>query len=190
MMRDSRYQFSANAKASSRPLALVFIVLLIGVASAGFQQPAAPTAATPPSIKARVAAIMDATIRQSNWVLPDGTQVTTPAPPDPDSLAAIQSIGENAIPVLGEYLWSANDRESALAMRFLYAIGGGKIVPPLAKAAREYPSPGRRKLALLWLSKAPWKVAAPVFQDVIEHDRDPQARKVATDIVSSHERPE
>src|SRR5260370_41957133 len=101
MMRDSRYQFSANAKASSRPLALVFIVLLIGVASAGLQQPAAPTAATPPSIKARVATIMDAPIRQSNWVLPDGTQVTTPAPPEPYSLPPFRSIREHAVPELG-----------------------------------------------------------------------------------------
>jgi hypothetical protein len=116
----------------------------------------------------------------------EGGVATIPVPPDPESLTAIRALGDQAIPVLEDYLWSASDRESSLAMRFLGAIGGRKIVGPLAKVAREYSSPGRRKTALLWLSQTPWDLAAPVLKNAMERDPNPKVRKAASDLLLSH----
>jgi hypothetical protein len=88
---------------------------------------------------------------------------------------------------LEPYLSSKNDRESDLALRFLAAIGTRESEQRLAKFAQAHPSPGRRRMALLWLSQAHWDIALPVLKEARDHDPDAGVRKQAAEILAAHE---
>jgi hypothetical protein len=117
-------------------------------------------------------------------VTTEGVKFQTCSPPSKESLAAVKRMGERAIPILKQYLWSQDSCESRVAMRLLGSLGSKSVVAPLAEVARKHPIAGRRMLALRWLSSAPWESVSPVLQESAERDPDPSVRNVARKILT------
>jgi hypothetical protein len=139
------------------------------------------------SIEARrIAEIMHETVREGIGATPEGIRFSESVPPSNDAVAEIKRMGEKAVPILTGYLWSKDDRESALAMRFLGSLGGSRMIKPLADVARSSPSPERRTLALQWLTTAPWADVSQTVTEVSERDADPGVRRRAKEIIAAH----
>ena len=90
------------------------------------------------------------------------------------------------MPILEEYLWPGDNRAGELALRFLGLLGGSQIVEPLKRVVEKSDSPGRRELALRWLTQAPWDLAAPIIRTAAETDADAQVRGVARDLLANY----
>lgn len=150
------------------------------------EQSATSTVLTQEDVRKKVATAVHGTLQQGSGATADGIKYSTYLPPSAESLAVIQRLGDKAVPVLAEFLWSEDGRESWAAMRFLGALGGARIVKPLSDVARRHPESGRRMLALRWLATAPWDLAFPVLQEAADRDPDPALRKVAKDLILKH----
>jgi hypothetical protein len=137
-------------------------------------------------IRAQVTDAIRESLQEGSGVTADGLRYSTYLPPSTQSLAAVQRLGDKAIPILSEFLWSKDDRESWTAMRFLGSLGGARIVKPFGAIARRHPSAGRRKLALTWLATGPWELASPILQAAATEDLDPAVRKTANDLLQRH----
>jgi len=132
-----------------------------------------------------VSAIQDA-LQQGSGTTTDGVKFSTYLPPSEESIVAVQRLGDRAIPILAEFLWSKDDRECWVVIRLLGSLGGARIVPPLEEVARKYPAPRRRILAIRRQSSAPWEIASPIIRESAEHDPDSGVRKTAKDILGKH----
>ena len=141
-------------------------------------------------IRNRIAIIFDETFKQGETQieLRDHSVVTarTFMPPTNEHVEEIRRYGDEAIPILSEYLNQGNGWEKYLAMRFLGSIGGKGIIDPLRGAALHDPSPSFRETALLWLSAAQWDLAAPIIRHAAKKDSSPEVRKQAQEILRKH----
>ena len=107
-------------------------------------------------------------------------------PPAAEHVDEIRRYGDDAIPILAEYLNAGNGFEKYLAMRFLGSIGGGGVVEPLRKVALGEDSSSLRLVALLWLTETPWDVASPIIRQVAENDVSVEVREKAKEILAQH----
>jgi hypothetical protein len=135
------------------------------------------------AIRERISAIIRETVKQGEGTTVDGVKFTTRVPPSDENVEEIKRFGDKAVPVLDEYFWSKDGFEGVLALRFLGLLGGGRIVEPLKRVVEKSDSPTLRELALLWLTQAPWDLAAPVIRNVAETDPDAKLRGVARDLL-------
>ena len=126
------------------------------------------------------------TVQEGKGVTPEGIKYRTRVPPSNEAVEEVRGFGDKAIPVLTEYLWSRDTDESAVAMRFLGALGGKRIVAPLRQVIRQHPSPAARISAMRWLREVPCELAAPVLREAAERDSDPSVRRKARDLLSAH----
>jgi hypothetical protein len=72
-------------------------------------------------------------------------------------------------------------------MRLMGALGGKRIIAPLKKVALYDPSARKREYALRWITQGPWDLASQVITQAAENDQDANVRKVARELLSSHE---
>ncbi len=141
------------------------------------------------SMRTRIATIFQETLKSGETkVESNGLVVTarTLFPPSTEHVDEIRRYGEEAIPILTEYLVSENGFEKYTAMRFLDAIGGPSIIGPLAGVALGDPSPSFRSTALRWLSVARWDLAAPIIRQAAENDSSPEVCQQAQEILAQH----
>jgi hypothetical protein len=135
------------------------------------------------AMRERISAIIRETIKQGEGTTVDGVKFTTRVPPSDENVEEIKRFGDKAVPVLEEYFWSKDGFDGVLALRFLGLLGGSRIVEPLKRVVEKSDSPTLRELALLWLTQAPWDLAAPVIRNVAETDPDAKLRGVARDLL-------
>jgi len=141
-------------------------------------------------LRERIATIFEETLKQGearievkphSWVT-----VTTFIPPTNEHVEEIRRYGDDAVPILSDYLDRGKGFEKYLAMRFLGSIGGKSIIAPLRKVALDDPSPSFRSTALLWLRAARWDLAAPIFRQAAKKDSSPEVRRQAQAILAQH----
>jgi hypothetical protein len=130
-------------------------------------------------IRKRIASMMDYILKRAETVTPDGIKVQIVARPSNEEIEEIKSYGDDAVPVLSEYLSAEDSRQKLLALRFLGILGGGRIIEPLEKVIRSDPSPSTRETALIWLAEAPWDLASPIIQQAAQNDPDAAVRQTA-----------
>jgi hypothetical protein len=141
-------------------------------------------------MRERIATIFRETLKRGEAIIElNGRQVTsrTFVPPLTEHVDEIKRYGDDAIPILAEYLNSGSGFEKYLAMRFLGSIGGSGVVEPLRKVALGDASPSFRMVALLWLTETPWDLASPIIRQVVEKDTSPEVRAKAKEILAQHE---
>ena len=106
--------------------------------------------------------------------------------PSNDDDDKIKRYGEDAVPIVQEYLKAKDVRERSLAIRLLGVIGGKAIVAPL-RTVIQNDSPSMRRLALTWLAAgAPWEDAYPILRDASEKDPEPSVRNEAQGLLNTH----
>lgn len=141
-------------------------------------------------MRERISIIFRETLKQGEHSikLNGGRQVTslTPVPPPSWCVDEIRRYGDDAIPILAEYLSSDSGFEKHLAMRFLGLIGGRGVVEPLRKVALDDASSSFRLTALLWLSVASWDLASPIIRHSADNDCSPEVREKAKEILLQH----
>jgi hypothetical protein len=138
-------------------------------------------------LRDRIATIFRETIKSGEARIEFNGQTitaTTFMPPSNEHVEEIRKYGDEAIPILSEYLNRQTGFEKYHAMRFLSAIGGKNIIEPLGRVALHDPSPSFRTYALLWLSAARWDLAAPIIRQAARKDRSPEVRKQAQAILA------
>lgn len=139
-------------------------------------------------VRERIAVLMAYIIKKGEGVASDGVAVWMPylARPSNEDIEEIKRYGDDAVPILSEYLTAGGEREKSLAMRFLGVLGGSRIVEPLRKVILHETSPLLRELALRWLTTAPWEMVSPIIKEAMESDADPQVREAAKNILTSY----
>ena len=157
--------------------------------AACYQAPASRINDRSAQVTLNVNTIFKKTLEESRSILPNGTRVSHPAVPSAPALAEMQRIGAAGVPALNEHLWSTDDFESGLAMRFLSAIGGNQAMAALCKLAREHPRPARRRKAILWLAPVSSEQVRAALQDIATHDPSPEVRQAASKALSSSSSP-
>ena len=142
--------------------ALTWVIIIVVAAGLLVSRSNAQTQSAKTSdriIRERIATIFRDTLKRGDTQIElDGHSVVTAhtfIPPATEYIEEIRRYGEEAIPVLTEYLDRGSGFEKYLAMRFLGSIGGKSIIDPLRRVALDDPSPSFRATALLWLSAAP-----------------------------------
>ena len=106
-------------------------------------------------------------------------------PPAKRNVEEVRRYGDEAVPVLTNYLSTESDRERALAVEFLGLLGGRRIIPPLQRVIQEDTSPTIRILALRWITQAPFNLVSPIIREAATRDLDEQVRKEAQEILKS-----
>ena len=126
------------------------------------------------------------TLKQGEFKVNGAVAAWTRTSPSKENVEEIQRYGDDAVPILSEYLGSEDDREKELAMRFLGLLGGSRIVEPLRKVIQSDNSPSIREIALRWLTQAPWDLASPIIQEAAEKDIDLEVRNVAKKLLTEY----
>ena len=139
-------------------------------------------------MRERISILIRDTLSHGEHYLPNGVKIWIRTNPSNEALEEVRGYGDSVIPILTEYLKSEDARECELAMRFLGALGGAKIVEPLNMVLLNHSSASVRELALNWLAAAPWEMAAPIIERAAESDVDLKVRDTAKDIIASHAR--
>lgn len=167
---------------------LLVLLLLSGVTtiSSGRTQTQSPPPPDKAKVRERIATIMRETLKRGEFTSPEGWKGVTRVPPSQEDIEEIQHYGDNAVPVLEEYLSSSEGREYELAMRFLGVLGGRRIIEPLRKVILSDPSSRKREFALRWITQGPWDLAAPIIRQATENDSDLDVRKVAEELLLSY----
>lgn len=138
--------------------------------------------------RARIVEIMQRTLKAGEGrIVSDGQVINTytrRGPTEAD-LEEIRRYGEDAVPILTEYLASRNAPEYELALRFLGAIGGTSIVPPLKNLIYQDQSSRKREYAIRTITRAPRAEASPILRHAAVRDADPGVRKVAKEMLKA-----
>jgi hypothetical protein len=141
-------------------------------------------------MRERIAIIFRETLQQGELAVEHNgsRQVTsrTFVPPPPWYVDEIRHYGDDAIPLLADYLSSGSGFEKYLAMRFLGLMGGRGVVELLRKVALDDASSSFRFAALLWLAVAPWDLAFPTIRYIADRDSSPEVREKAKEILLQH----
>jgi hypothetical protein len=173
-----------------RVLRNLAITCIITIAfAAGSKAQTLSTKTSKDILRDRIATIFQETIKSGETRIEFNGQTITALtfmPPTTEHVEEIQRYGDEAIPILSEYLNRDAGFEKYHAIRFLSAIGGKSIIEPLRKVALHDPSPSFREYALLWLSAARWDLAAPIIRQAAKKDSSPEVRKQAQAILDHH----
>ena len=145
-----------------------------------------PKAPDKAKLRERIATIMRETLKRGEIDTGEGYTVITRVPPSPEDIKKIQHYGDDAVSILSGYLLSEDAREYELAMRFLGALGGSRIIEPLREIILFDPSPRKRDFALSSITQAPWDEASPIIRQAAETDPDTHVREVAKDLLINH----
>ena len=138
--------------------------------------------------RARIVEIMQRTLKAGEGRIVRNGQVYntyTRRGPSTADLEEIRGYGNEAVPILAEYLASKNAPEYELAMKFLGAIGGSSIVTPLKDVIFQDPSARKREYAIRAITQAPRDEALVVLHRAAVSDRDAQVRKVAKEMLKA-----
>jgi hypothetical protein len=178
-------------KRSSRPVFIVTLCWIICfVILDAKAQTSGPQARDTRVLQERIDTIFRATLQQGETEINYEGQrikVSTFIPPSTSHVEEIKSYGDAAIPILEQHFNTGSGFEKYLALRFLGLMGGSRVVEPLGKIALGDPSPSFREVALLWLSVAPWDLAAPILRQAAENDVSFKVRDRAAQLLAQHE---
>ena len=141
---------------------------------------------TTEKVRERVNTIIWETIKRGEFTTADGVSGITRMPPSSEDVEEIKSYGDQAVSPLEEHFSSENAFEYEMAMRLMGALGGERIIKPLANVALYDPSARKREYALRWITQGPWDHAAKVIRQAAEHDPDANVREVAKELLSGH----
>jgi hypothetical protein len=166
-------------------LALLFLIGLVTISS-GRAQTQSPSPIDKAKVRERIATIMSETLKRGEFTSPEGWKGVTRVPPSKEDTEEIKRYGDDAVPILEEYLSSEVGREYELAMRFLGALGGHRIIEPLRKIILFDPSPRKREFALYWITQAPWDEASPILRQAADADPDSSVREAAKDMLTNY----
>jgi hypothetical protein len=142
-------------------------------------------------IRERITSIFHETLKQGEITVEHNGRLVTArtfVPPSKEHVDQVRRYGNNAIPILAEYLTSGSGFEKYLALRFLGLIGGSGVVETLRKVALNDTSSSFRLVALLWLTETPWDLASPIIRQVANDDTSPEVRNKAKQILAQRER--
>src|SRR5262245_58727978 len=134
---------------------LLLRLLILGLCLGGTRLSQAVSQASATAIPARISTIIRESLSRGEGTTVDGRRCSTRVPPSSEDGGEIKRYGDQAIPVLEEYILAQDIREGDLALRFLGLLGGSRIVEPLKRVVEKSSSPGRREGALRWLTQAP-----------------------------------
>ena len=136
--------------------------------------------------RARIVEIMQRTLKSGEGRIVRNGQVYniyTRRGPSSEDLEEVRGYGEDAVPILAEYVASENAPEYELAMMFLGAIGGGAIVPPLEAVILQNPSARKREYAVRTITQGPRDEALEILRRAAANDVDAKVRKVAKEML-------
>jgi hypothetical protein len=134
----------------------------------------------------RIAQIISQRLNEGRSVV-KGVRVQTKTPPSPEAIDEIKRYGDDAVPILSEYLSAKDAQVRTIAVEFIGLLGGRRIITPLQKVIRSDDSPTVRVLALRWASQAPWELVAPVIREAARADADPRVREEANRILAMYD---
>lgn len=162
------------------------VLLCLIVIGHCFGQSKEPEVQTTAEVGERVDTIIKETLRRGEFTTAGGVKAITRMPPSYEAVEEIKRYGDRAILPLQEHLSSANAFEYELAMRFLGALGGERIIEPLKKVILDDQSARKREYALRWITQGPWDQASKVITQAAENDPDANVRKVAKELLIGH----
>ena len=176
------------------PSTLAWVFGILSLAVLPVPRSEAQTSSTKTSdriMRERIAVIFQETLKSGEFRIEyKGQQVTgrTFMPPSVEHTDEIRRYGDQAIPILTDYLNGGSGFEKYLAMRFLGFIGGKGIIDPLRRVALDDPEPSFRIAAILSLSASPWDLAAPIITQAAEKDSSDEVRTQAKAILAQHQK--
>jgi hypothetical protein len=173
-----------RARCSGLVAALLLLVCLLAGVSGSAQKRRARQQG-PVTARTRIATLIRERVNEGvNTV--GGVKVQTRTPPSSRAVDEIKRYGDEAVPILREYLESKNVRVRAAALEFLGLLGGERIVPSLQQVLKADSSPMIRMSALRWTTQLRWELVAPLVREVASRDSDEQVRAEANNILASH----
>jgi len=137
-------------------------------------------------IRKRVDTIIREILRSGEITTAEGQRIIIRVPPPQRDIEEIRSYGDDAVPVLAEFLKSEDAREYELAMRLLGALGGDRIIQPLRDVILLDPMPRKRGFALSAITQAPWGKAALILRLAAKTDPDPHVRQIAKEMLAGY----
>ena len=160
--------------------------LLIVLSAAMSISARAQTSAGPVLDNDRIKEIFRSTLARGEYVVDNEVLTSRFVPPSDRDVAEIKSMGAEAIPALARHLNSQNPFEQFLALRILGMMGGKETIKPLGDFLLSSAHSMPRRMALRYLSEAPWdSIREYVMQ--AENDVDPTIRREAQRIRHAHE---
>src|ERR1051325_5591443 len=171
-MKSNRGSLSPNLLRAVFTLGILVCALAAVVAGTQKRRPRGPGGVT---ARERIAQIMRQRLNEGRSVV-KGVRVQTRTPPSPEAVDEIKRYGDDAVPMLSEYLSSKDAQVRSIAVEFIGLLGGRRVIGPLQKVIRSDDSPTVRVLAVRWVSQAPWESAAPVIREAARADADPRVR--------------
>jgi hypothetical protein len=138
-------------------------------------------------VRKRIAEIINQTANHAVNV--KGVKVWTRMPPTKEFVTEIKKFGDNAIPILVEYLSNEDTRTRIQAIEFLGLLKNNKAIEPLKEIVLKDASPTLRIISLRWLSELPWDSISGVIQQATT-DSDDNVRATALSLIKHHARDE
>lgn len=138
----------------------------------------------------RIAEIMRKTIKSGEGQIIVNGQVVhtyTRKGPTTGDVEEVKRYGDDAVPILSEYLSSSDAREYQLAMHLLGALGGRRIIGPLRNVIFMDPSSTKREYAIRAITQAPWDEASEILRHAAASDPSREVRKVAREMLKGYE---
>jgi hypothetical protein len=179
-----------NSRLSSFTCALLLLIVLGCLLAASVM--AQQTNSTPidsKTIHTRIDEIFRATLKSGEGKILHNDQVIntyTRTPPTSEHIEEIKRFGDDAVPVLEKYLSSDKAPEYELAMRFLGALAGSRIIDPLRKIIFLDPSARKREYAVRAVTQAPWEEASEILRTSAASDPDRRVRKLAREMLQAY----
>ena len=136
--------------------------------------------------RARIVEIMQRTLKAGEGRIVRNGQIIntyTRRGPSTEDVEEIRAYGDDAVPILADYLSSNKAPEYELAMKFLGAIGGSSIVPPLQVVILQDQSARKREYAVITITQAPRDEAIAVLRSAAANDHDARVREVAKEML-------
>jgi hypothetical protein len=181
-----------NSRLSSLTGTLLLLIVLGPLLAASVMaQQSNSTPVDSKTIHTRIEEIVRATLKAGEGrILHNGQVINTytRSPPTSEHVEEVKRFGDDAVPVLEQYLSSDIAPEYELAMRFLGALGGSRIVDPLRKIILLDPSARKREYAVRAITQAPWDEASEILRYSAASDPDPQVRGLAREMLQGYAR--
>ncbi len=136
------------------------------------------------AIQREIVRIFRDTIRGGQSVADGGVPTWTRVPPSSNDLKRMRALGDEALPTLVGFLSSGNGPEKLLAVEFLGALGGGRVVQPLSRVVLDKKNDlSLRLAALLSLRNGSFLEVVEVLRQVVETETDSNIRDQARDML-------
>jgi len=163
----------------------LFLAGLLCFTEAAAQNPTQPSQET---INQRIVEIFKVALARGTGTTPEGYRFTMgKVYYTLEEADEVRKYGERAIAPLSEYLSKDDMRAQQLAIRFLAAIGGPRVVKILGNVAEKAQSSATRYIALLCLQQYAWQDIEDVVRRISENDENANVKSQAHEMVKKHD---